>query len=61
VNAKVVKGHAENVPYNWSKLSFVEIRVFEDNFDIRTDHVPGWNKNMTNNLPLWAAQYLTVC
>jgi hypothetical protein len=51
---------AESVYQDWSNLTFVEIRVFNDHFDIRTDHVPGWNLSMTNQLPLWAAKYLTV-
>jgi hypothetical protein len=45
---------------DWSKLTFVEIHVFEDRFDIITDQ-PEWKMmSMTNHLPLWASQYLTV-
>jgi hypothetical protein len=61
VNANVDEdGETTSDKYGWSKLTFVEIRVFNDHFDIRTDHAPGWNLNMTNQLPLWASEYLTV-
>jgi hypothetical protein len=56
----VDKQAKSDTTHEWGKMTFVEIRVFNDHFDIRTDHEPGWNLNMTNHLPLWASEYLTV-
>jgi hypothetical protein len=60
VDEEDVDKRAKSDTLDWSKLTFVEIRVFEDRFDIITDHAPGWKKSMPNHLPLWASQYLTV-